>query len=883
MTTCPLGDCLMLGERHGRPSNADARECASVASITDYITGRTLNETPEEKVRQELAHILVDGLGYPKEHMTIEFPIQRGSNKRAERADIAIFRSAKHEQTNLLAIVETKAPGMALDDQAFSYATATTAELVLWFDGLERGRSKGAKYYWRDMASDPTKFVEVPNFPAFGESMDSVGKYRKADLRPVHNLKGIFRRLHNRLYGEGPLKREDAIAQEVIKILFCKLWDELYSASATCEFSATVKEMQTAKGKKAVADRVRGLFKTLKADPAYGAMFKGERLVYPDEWIAYIVSELQAFGLTHEATNTDAIGDAYEVFIGPQLKGESGQFFTPRSVVRLAIEIMKPSLADRESLIDPACGSGGFLSYALRDIRQQAKEVYPDKSDSWRKERVAEYASSLIHGIDADPLLHRVAKSYMAIVGNGRSGIFQADSLAVPDSWANDAKARIGLESFDVIITNPPFGTKIKVENASVLKQYQLAYNETDGGEPDQLAGGGQDPAVLFIERCQQLLKPGGRMAVVLPRQILSGQHSSVRRIRRWILEHFKLLAVVDLPSEAFQPYTGTITSVLFAERSDHPPGDYEVFMAVAESVGHDRRGDPLIERTPNGQPVLDDQGAPAVIDDTGWIAAEYETWRRLGRVDHDPDAECDSPSAYTVPIGEIHDQRTNRLDAWYYDPTKNQVVKDLWDLAADESGIGVSALADLVAEPSHVFYPGRHKRNYCPAGPHAVPFLSGTNILQARPFGVKWQPREYKPVQAALVQEGWILVTRSGSVGRVVYVGPSIGGYPISEGVAVSEHVIRVIADPKMVDPGYLYAFLASETGSVLIDQGTYASVVQHITPQHIMSLPVPVPSAVRQKEIGDRVRAQAAATAAAATETLSILKEMDSLVNRS
>jgi len=177
-------------------------------------------------------------------------------------------------------------------------------------------------------------------------------------------------------------------------------------------------------------------------------------------------------------------------------------------------------------------------------------------------------------------------------------------------------------------------------------------------------------------------------------------------------------------------------------------------------------------------------------------------------------------------------------------------------------------------------FYPGRHKRNYCKPGPDAVPFLSGTNILQFRPFDVKWQPREYGPIEKCLVKKGWILVTRSGSIGRVVYVGDELAGFPVDKGVAVSEHVIRIIPDPEEVDPGYLFAFLSSEAGKVLLSQGIYASVVQHITPAHIRDIPVPLPSKEIQQKIGQMVREAEARRVAANRSIMEIQSQVNDAI---
>lgn len=850
--------------------------------IRDYATSKNLVLTTEEVVRQQFEHILIDELGYPKEHIDVEFVIQRGSRRDAEEADIAIFRDSTKDQKNLYMVIEIEPPGHEFDNQIFSYVTATTAEFAVWFDGLAQKKSKGAQYRWRDLAKDPTTFIEIPAIPRYGERLDEIGKYTKAQLQPAKSLKGLFQKMHNRLYGEGPLKREDAIAQEVIKLLFCKLFDELYTPGETCEFRATVTELQSKAGRAAVGKRVRALFDGLKSDPSYSSMFEGEELQYDDHWIAYVVSELQAFGLTHEQTDTDAIGDAYEIFVGPQLKGESGQFFTPRAVVRMAVDMLKPSLVRREHVIDPACGSGGFLIYTLRAVRQEAKQHFAGRSDRWIFERVRDYTNTFIAGVDTEPLLFKVAKSYMAVVGNGKSGIFREDSLVKPAQWQPATRQRIQLGQFDVLLTNPPFGTRIKVEGADTLSQYDLARSLKDGQPSGPIVRSGQDPAILFIERAWQLLKDpsktgnGGRMAIVLPRQILSGHDSAMLEIRNWILQHLKILAVVDLPPETFQPYTGTITSILFAEKSTTPlESDYQIFMAVAEYVGHDRRGAEMVARSAEGGFVYDSANNPVVLDNLPEISAAYDKYISGAKF------TARNPSIFQVSVKEVLQQTRHRLDAWFYDPTKNDVVKAIWDLeATPQANITVKTLGELVRDPADVFYPGRHKRNYCKPGPDAVPFLSGTNILQLRPFDVKWQPRAYKPTARHLIEPGWILITRSGSTGRVVFAGEDLAGFRVRDGVAVSEHVIRVVPDPAEVDPGYLFAYLSTEKiGKVLLAQGIYASVVKHITPEHIRAIPVPLPPKSVQKAIGDKVRAAETARGRANKS----VSEMQDLVERS
>jgi len=832
----------------------------ATVNVRDYATGKSVRETPEEAVRQDFEHILIDELGYPKTHIDIEFPIQRGSKKKAESADIVVFRNAEHAQGNVYLIVETKAPGGSFNDQGLSYATATTAEFMVLFDGLDRDRSQGARYFWRDLASAPTVFQPIPALPHYGETLEEIGEYKRHQLVPALRLKGLFQKMHNRLYGEGPFKREDLIAQEVIKMLFCKLYDELYSPGETCVFRATVSELRTPEGQRKVGQRVRELFGALKEDPGYGSMFRNEEIQYDDYWISYIVSELQRYALTDDKTDTDAMGDAYEIFVGPQLKGESGQFFTPRPVVRLAVEMLSPSFAQRERVIDPACGSAGFLVYALRCAKLQAHAQHSGQTATWIAKRVREYANGFITGMDTEPLLHRVARSYMAIVGNGKSGIFREDSLLRPEEWDAKTRERVQLGAFDVLLTNPPFGTGIKVEREGTTGQYALAHVLSNGKPTAKLLKGGQDPSILFLERSWQLLRPcdkqgvGGRMAIVLPRQILSGHDSAMMEIRKWILDHMKILAVVDLPSETFQPYTGTITSILLAERAvPAADEDYRIFMGVVEHVGHDRRGHPLYARDETGAVLFDTSNNPIVRDDLPEVLSAYQ---RHSKVQPLTDYR---PSVFSVSLADIKKQARQRLDAWYYDPSKNDIVKHIWGLeGATDGQIEVRPIRDLIANDGDVFYPGRHRRNYVRPGPDAVPFLSSTNILQTRPFDVKWQPKAYRPAQGHLVKKGWILVTRSGSVGRVVYVGDDLAGFSVSDGVAVTEHAIRVIPDPSRVDPGYLFAFLSThEFGEVLLTQGIYASVVEHISPDHIKDIPIPLPEFGIQRQIGDRVRA--------------------------
>lgn len=820
----------------------------------DYATGKEVKNNPEEAYRQLFEHILIDDLGYPKANIDIEVVLQRGAKRNAEEVDIVVYNSDIHRQENAYIIIEIETPKKKYDLQAFSYVTATTAPYCVWFAGYEKN-SEGPFYHYRDLANDPTKFISIPTLPRYGETQETIGQYRKQDLKPAKALKLLFSRMYYKLYGNGPIKREENIAVEVIKLLFCKIMDEI-SPSDLCEFRATPNELSSLEGKAHIKDRIEILYQKLLKDPDFGKMFKGESLEYDSEWIAYIVSELQGIALMHEETNTDALGDAYEILLPSTLKGESGQFFTPREIVRFAMEVINPSYEKNELILDTACGSGGFLSIAIEKLRKQIGELYSNRGFTKDKlnSLLKDHADKYIYGTDIDPLLYRISKSYMAIVGDGKSNIYNFDSLEPYDSLDSNFRKRIKPGSVDVITTNPPFGTKIDDTRDYVLEQYELGHRLHNGKPTDELLDG-QDPDKLFVERDILYLKDatdteeGGRMVIVLPKQNLSGAQEESIEFRKWLLSKVQITAIVDLPREAFQPHTGTKTSLVFLKKVKEITDDYPIFMAVSEAVGHDRRGNVLYRKDSNGMNLLDENGKEVIWNDLPEILEQYNYYLMHGMLKDGNVSNEHAPSCFVLNAKRIFDDPMNRIDAWYWDPNKNNLAKELEE-AVGEDIVEIVRLGDLVVEHG-IFYPGRHKRNYVDEGPESVPFYSGTQILQIRPFDLQYQPRDYKPASKHFVEKDWILITRSGSTGRVVMVTDGMSG------TMVSEHVIRVVVDDTLIDPYYVYAYLSTDNiGKVLLEKGIYASVVDHITPNFVATIPIPRLTPEKEKAIADKVR---------------------------
>lgn len=391
------------------------------------------------------------------------------------------------------------------------------------------------------------------------------------DLKRPENLKIIFGKLRDYLAGNAKgVTRDERLVEQLIIILFCKLHDEQYSSVSNKPVGFCVNSGETPKD---VSERMLVIFKdVVKKNP--GVFDKKTTLNLDKNDLFEIVKILQPYLIS--GSNRDIFGEAFESFIVPSIRGGEGQFFTPKNVIEAIIEIVGPKPGDR--IIDPACGSGGFLAVALSYLFNNNKnKSYQD-------------LASNIYGIDKDSFLARVANTYLSMVGGVSGNIFCENSLENPLKWQKGMNKVIGMGTFDYVVTNPPFGAKIPVKG-DILEQYELArkWRTEDGAlAPTEVMLKTQPPQILFIERCLQLLRPGGTLAIVLPDGILS--NTSDEYVRRFILNRAEIYGVIDLPKECFQPSTSTKTSVIFLKKKPTKKSD-QVFMSIVDICGHDKRG----------------------------------------------------------------------------------------------------------------------------------------------------------------------------------------------------------------------------------------------------------------------------------------------------
>ena len=589
--------------------------------IKCFITGKLRKDTPEERVRQDVARSLVEEYGYKKEDMDVEFPIKMGRAKK--RADIVIFEEGKtHKQENIYIIVEVKSENIKPSDrkegieQLKSYVAAClNVKFALWV-GSERlafevVEERGEK-----------NLVSIPDIPPMGET--TVPKPTRGSLVPAVNLKQVFKRIHNYIYANQGFQKDKAF-EELLKLIFIKVYDEQYSP--TLQFYILPNEDVNK-----VRERLNNLFR--KVQSRYKYIFKGNEIIeLNDTVLKYVVGELQRFSLVD--TDTDVKGEAYEEIVGPNLRGDRGEFFTPRNVCNMTIEMLFSLIPEDKltspggmKILDPAVGTGGFLIAGIQKIKKlfMARGFRYDQL----RDLVRDVANSNFYGIDFNPFLVKVAQMNMVMHGDGSSNIVHANSLEKPDNWNQEAKKMIKFGEFDIVVTNPPFGTKAVIDNPEILEQFELT---TFGAKSPRTS---LPPEQLFIERCLDFLKPGGYLGIVLPDSILS--NPGLKWIREWILQKAYIIASIDLPVETFEPHTGTQTSILILKKKtpeqQKMQEDYEIFMAIPEKVGHDRRGNPIYKTTPDGEIELDENGNPKIEDYLPAVAEAFKEWlRRKGMV----------------------------------------------------------------------------------------------------------------------------------------------------------------------------------------------------------------------------------------------------------
>lgn len=548
---------------------------------------------PEEKVQAETFLKLVLHYNYPVEQIRQFVSVKKFSQ--TGQADIIVYEDKKFTQP--LIVVECK----NADISEFQFSEAEK-------QGCDYAVSDGAKYVWvssgiKDSYFEiptlrPAERIIIPDIPQFGVTKLAPYKYVKGGIKqdgsgniqePLatyqtqkffeletvteNELVKIFTQAHQVLWGG---KRDESRAfDEFDKLIFCKIWDEKYKLNDQDKFvernEGEPYQFQIFSNETAAQlfERIAKLYEVGKEkDPE---VFK-ENINLSAEEVREVVKYLQRINLNE--TDLDSKGKAFETFTGSYFRGSFGAFFTPRTIVNFIVQSLP--IDNNSRVLDTSCGSGGFLLYALDKVRQQANLHFPKhKTDA--KQALSHYnhwhdfAEKKLYGIEINEQIARIAKMNMIIHDDGHTNVIAKDGL-LDENELQKTNAEFKYNSFDFIITNPPFGSVVKQSMSAYLSLYKLGTKETDWlnikSTVESTVRESQNTEILFLEKCHKFLKTGtGYLAIVIPDGILT--NSSMQYVRDLLEELFRIVGVVSMPQTAFTSNgAGVKSSVLFLKKN---------------------------------------------------------------------------------------------------------------------------------------------------------------------------------------------------------------------------------------------------------------------------------------------------------------------------
>ena len=637
---------------------------SSAPYVTCLVRGKPIKLTPEEAMRQLYVLTLRDDLGYPVSRMQLEYGVTMGRD--VKRADICIFD--KQNTTAPYILIEVKKPKLKDGkEQLKSYCHATGAPMGVWTNGDQ------ISYYHR---KDPNYFEDIPAIPSAHEKLSDILSERwtiddlvKLDklVNEKKSLKDLILEMEDEVLANAGVD----VFEELFKLIFTKLYDELEGGRDKKRHLVFKNYGETDTELK---DKVQALFDKARAKWE-GVFAEGARLELTPSHLAVCVSSLEKVKLFN--SNLEVVDEAFEYLINKSSKGEKGQYFTPRYVIDMCVKMLNPqereTLIDTAagSCGFPVHGIFHVWHQIRRDLGLPVSQHF---TTDQRHPREIDYVQSKVFAIDFDEKAVRVGRTLNLIAGDGQTNVLHLNTLdyerwdektddvtwsdVYGEGWKKLRKLRAVKNEnrdfkFDVLMANPPFAGDIK--ETRILSKYELArtvsldkINKVDDGDKNivsapaggptfpealnasvetiyQMADGtyrkvkiknqsnvGRD--ILFIERNLSFLKPGGRMAVVLPQGRFN--NSSDKALREYLAAHCRILAVIGLHGNVFKPHTGTKTSVLLVQKwnDDTKAGtpcprvdDYPIFFATMKEPSKDNSGDKIYRSAPDGSPLLDE------------------------------------------------------------------------------------------------------------------------------------------------------------------------------------------------------------------------------------------------------------------------------------
>ncbi|MEI3652728.1 MAG: N-6 DNA methylase [Dolichospermum lemmermannii FEM_B0920] len=603
------------------------------------VRKKEIKLTPEEAIRQLYLRVLTERFYYPLNRIQVEYGVNFG--REVKRADIVVMD--KDRLNTVYMLVEVKKPKLKDGkEQLRSYCHATGAPIAIWTNGDQ------ISYYQR---KDPNYFEEIPGLPNASQTLADILqiKFTLEDLvandklvKQNKSLKALIEEMEDEVLANAGVD----VFEELFKLIFTKLYDEWYSGQGNRRTTRLMEFRNTGQTEAALKTKIQDLFD--KAKKKWEGVFSEDaKISLSPSHLSVCVSSLENVKLFN--SNLDVVDEAFEYLINKSSKGEKGQFFTPRYVIDMCVKMLNPQ--EDEYMIDTAAGSSGFPVHTifhvwgqiLEDEGLSASHLF---SLEEKPPRCGEYVQEKVFAIDFDEKAVRVARTLNLIAGDGETNVLNLNTLDYEmwdevtgqeewDNIYNGGFKRLKRQrpkgskdyrefQFDVLMANPPFAGDIK--EPRMINHYDLAKKANGKWETKV----GRD--ILFIERNLDFLKPGGRMAIVLPQGRFN--NSSDKNIRDFIAERCRILAVVGLHGNTFKPHTGTKTSVLLVQKWNDDPkvgalcprqDDYNIFFATMQKSGKDNSGEKIYVKKSDGSGEF-------LLDDHGHLIVDHDLFNHEGK-----------------------------------------------------------------------------------------------------------------------------------------------------------------------------------------------------------------------------------------------------------
>ena len=744
---------------------------------------------PEEPVRARVYVELIEKYKYPANR--IEMEVYPPSRAPPYPADVVVYEDDEHEKVFI--VVEVKADSSERNieiakREGLGNANLLNTKYLLLVCGEEElsydvsSKPSLSSLEKHIISQIPPKYGKLPKYKFKKEREKSFFDLRYASLNELNNK---FQRCHNEIWEGG--KRDPAVSfDEMSKLMFSKIYDERFTV-----FGDYYRyQIGSHESPSVIAERAKELYKEAQRNEP--EVFKAP-IELSDEMVFRVVEILQDISLAK--TDLDSKGRAFEKFLGKFFRGEYGQYFTPRQIVEFMVKMLEPNA--RELVIDPACGSGGFLLYSLNLVRERVNKDYEGDPDTI-KDIIWRFANKQIFGIEINDRIARVAMMDMVIHEDGHSNIECANALQ--DFEKFDPRRDIKPNKYDLVFTNPPFGAVEK--DQKILELYELGSKNRKRKS--------QKTEILFIERCLNLLRFGGKMGIVLPDGILT--NSSLKYVRDFIEENAKILAVVSLPQQTFVPSgSGVKASLLFLrkKREGEDLGEYPIFMAIAEHVGYDATGRP----------------------DKNDFLKILEDWGRFKDGERD---FSNAPLAFAVMRGELE----GRFDPFYYQPKFREILTELKDAKWE-----IKELKDIAEISSETRDPTRMpEKQFIYVEINDVDTKLGEVTSYKKLLG-----KEAPSRARMLIKKGNIIVSTTRPYrGAIAIVPDELDG-------AIASTGFGILKPKEEINKLFLYTILKSRFGLAQLEQRMTGSNYPAITAEELKKIKILIPPCKIQDHIAE------------------------------